>query len=114
MIDREHALPLKRQAELAGISRGSVYYLARPVSTANLALMRVIDELHLEHPFAGQPHAARHAQGARLRYRAQARGHADARSLSGILCVRHTLTYRSMYAEQGTEQNEAEERQDCR
>lgn len=53
MIDRDHALPLKRQAELAGISRGSVYYLPRPVSPADLSAMRVIDELHLEHPFAG-------------------------------------------------------------
>ena len=53
MIDSTHPLPLKRQAELAGISRGSVYYLPRPVSAADLALMRVIDELHLEHPFAG-------------------------------------------------------------
>jgi putative transposase len=53
MIDSTHRLPIKRQAELAGISRGSVYYLPRPVSAADLALMRVIDELHLEHPFAG-------------------------------------------------------------
>jgi putative transposase len=53
MIDRNHDLPVKRQAELVGISRGSVYYLPKPVSEADLALMRVIDELHLEHPFAG-------------------------------------------------------------
>ena len=53
MIDRDHELPVKRQAELVGISRGSVYYLPRPLSAADLALMRVIDELHLEHPFAG-------------------------------------------------------------
>ena len=53
MIDRSHELPVKRQAELVGIGRGSVYYLPQPVSAADLALMRVIDELHLEHPFAG-------------------------------------------------------------
>jgi putative transposase len=53
MIDRTHDLPVKRQAELVGISRGSVYYLPKPVGAADLALMRVIDELHLEHPFAG-------------------------------------------------------------
>jgi putative transposase len=53
MIDRHHDLPVKRQAELVGVSRGSVYYLPKPVSAADLALMRVIDELHLEHPFAG-------------------------------------------------------------
>jgi putative transposase len=53
MIDATHRLPIKRQAELAGISRGSVYYLPKPVSASDLALMRVIDELHLEHTFAG-------------------------------------------------------------
>ena len=53
MIEREHHLPVKRQAELVGISRGSVYYQAEPMSEAELALMRRIDELHLEHPFAG-------------------------------------------------------------
>jgi putative transposase len=53
MIDRNHRLPIKRQAELAGLSRGSVYYLPQPTSAADLALMRAIDELHLEHPFAG-------------------------------------------------------------
>jgi putative transposase len=53
MIDRSHELPLARQAKALGISRGSVYYLARPTSNADLALMRRIDALHLKHPFAG-------------------------------------------------------------
>jgi putative transposase len=53
MIDREHALSITQQAEALGISRGSVYYLPRPVSDADLKLMRRIDELHLEYPFAG-------------------------------------------------------------
>jgi len=53
MIDRSHELPIKRQAELLCISRGTVYYHPEPVSQADLALMRRIDELHLEHPFAG-------------------------------------------------------------
>lgn len=53
MIDPKHALPIKRQAELVGISRGSVYYLPKPVSDGDLALMRRIDQLHLEHPFMG-------------------------------------------------------------
>ena len=53
MIDREHDLPVTKQAEALSISRGSVYYLPRPVSAADLALMRRIDELHLEFPFAG-------------------------------------------------------------
>jgi len=53
MINREHALPITRQAQLLDMSRGTVYYLARTVSAADLALMRRIDELHLEHPFMG-------------------------------------------------------------
>jgi putative transposase len=53
MIDRSHELPLSGQAKALGISRGRVYYLARPTSDADLVLMRRIDELHLDHPFAG-------------------------------------------------------------
>nr|WP_093022778.1 IS3 family transposase [Sphingobium sp. YR768] len=53
MIDRSHALPLARQARELGISRGGIYYLPRPVPPADLAIMRRIDELHLEFPFAG-------------------------------------------------------------
>ncbi|MGV0821211.1 IS3 family transposase [Martelella sp. AMO21009] len=53
MIDREHKLSVVRQAKLLGFSRGSVYYSPRPVSDGDLALMRRIDELHLEYPFAG-------------------------------------------------------------
>ena len=53
MIDPEHDLPVKRQAEALGISRSSVYYQARPVSAEDLWLMRQIDELHLNYPFAG-------------------------------------------------------------
>ncbi len=53
MIDHRHPLPITRQATALGISRGSVYYLPRPVSESDLALMRRIDALHLEHPFAG-------------------------------------------------------------
>jgi putative transposase len=53
MIDRDHDVPIKRQAQLLGIARGTVYYHAEPISDADLALMRRIDELHLEWPFAG-------------------------------------------------------------
>ena len=53
MIDRDHPLSLVRQAKLLHISRGSVYYQPRPISETDLALMRLIDQLHLEHPFMG-------------------------------------------------------------
>ncbi len=53
MIDRTHALPISRQAAALGVSRGSVYYVPRPVSDADLALLRRLDALHLEFPYAG-------------------------------------------------------------
>jgi putative transposase len=53
MIDRTHDLPISKQAEVLNISRGSVYYLPRPVSETDLAIMRRLDRLHLEYPFAG-------------------------------------------------------------
>ena len=53
MIDKTHGLPVSRQAQELGISRGSVYYLPRPASAADLKLMRRMDELHLDYPFAG-------------------------------------------------------------
>jgi len=59
MIDRDHALPVTQQARLVGISRSSAYYQSRGVSEADLKLMRRIDELHLEHPFAGARMLAR-------------------------------------------------------
>ncbi len=53
MIDRSHDLPVARQAAVLGISRGSVYYPPRLVAASDLVLMRRIDELHLNFPFAG-------------------------------------------------------------
>ena len=53
MIDSDHHLPVVRQAQLLALSRSSVYYFPRSTSSEDLALMRRIDELHLEHPFAG-------------------------------------------------------------
>ena len=53
MIDRSHDLPIRRQAEELGLSRSTVYYRPRLVPVADLAIMRRIDELHLDYPFAG-------------------------------------------------------------
>jgi putative transposase len=53
MIDRSHELPLTRQAQILKLSRSSLYYRPHPVSAEDLAIMRRIDELHLQHPFAG-------------------------------------------------------------
>ena len=53
MIDRDHELPISKQAKLLDISRGSVYYRPKPISARNQMLMNRIDRLHLELPFAG-------------------------------------------------------------
>jgi len=53
MIDRDSKLSISRQANLLKISRGSVYYLPKPVSERDLDIMRRLDELHLKHPFMG-------------------------------------------------------------
>ncbi len=53
MIDEEHPLPKSRQAEVLEISRSSLYYVPVPLPQADLDLMRIIDKLHTEYPFAG-------------------------------------------------------------
>jgi putative transposase len=53
MIDRTHALPVARQCQLLKLARSTAYYQATPGSEATLALMRRIDERHLQYPFAG-------------------------------------------------------------
>ncbi len=53
MIDRTHELPIVRQCQILGLARSTVYYTAKSASPEDLALMRRLDELHLQHPFAG-------------------------------------------------------------
>ena len=53
MIDHAHALPVTQQCQLLEIARSSVYATPRPIAAATLAVMRQLDELHLQHPFAG-------------------------------------------------------------
>ena len=78
MIDRNHRLSVTRQARMLGISRASVYYIPRRVSEADLKLMRAMDELHLEYPFAGSRMLRDHAAPRWLRCGQEARGDADA------------------------------------
>ena len=60
MIDRGGTtLSILRQCELLGLCRSSLYYRARPISEADLLLMRRLDELHLLHPFLGARRLAR-------------------------------------------------------
>ena len=53
MIDRTHDLPVTRQCQILQLARSTAYYAPAPISAEELSLMRRIDELHLEHPFAG-------------------------------------------------------------
>jgi putative transposase len=53
MIDRNHDLPVVRQCQILELPRSTAYYRPAPESPENLALMRRIDELHLQFPFAG-------------------------------------------------------------
>ena len=53
MITPAHPLPITRQCHLLALPRSSVYYTPQPVAAVDLALMRQLDELHLEYPFAG-------------------------------------------------------------
>jgi putative transposase len=53
MIDQKHRLPVVQQCQILELARSSVYYVSQPVSAADLVLMRQIDELHLQYPFAG-------------------------------------------------------------
>lgn len=59
MIERTHELPVVRQCELLELARSTAYYQPLPVSAADLALMRRIDELHLKWPFLGTRRLAR-------------------------------------------------------
>jgi len=53
MIDRTHNLPVVRQCQILELARSTAYYTPKPTSPEDLALMRRMDELHLEYPFAG-------------------------------------------------------------
>jgi putative transposase len=63
LIDRTHALPITKQAEALGISRGAVYYVPRLPSPQDLRLMRRVDEVHLEMPWAGARGLVRQLKG---------------------------------------------------
>ncbi len=52
-IQMEHELPKTRRCELLGIARSTAYYRPEPISGADMMLMRLIDQIHLQWPFYG-------------------------------------------------------------
>lgn len=64
LIDMSNTEPLsiQRQCDLLGIARSSFYYDPVPVNERDLAVMRAIDELHLEYPFFGYRRLASHLE----------------------------------------------------
>ncbi|WEH93657.1 IS3 family transposase (plasmid) [Acinetobacter soli] len=53
LIDDSLQISVSKQAQLLKVSRGCYYYRPKPVSASDLKLMRCIDELHMQYPFAG-------------------------------------------------------------
>lgn len=53
MIQKAHKLPKTRRCELLGIARSSSYYQLKPIPEADLALMKLIDRIHMAKPFLG-------------------------------------------------------------
>ena len=65
-IHEKHELSKTRRCELLDVARSSAYYRGEPVSEADFAVMRLIDETHLQWPFYGSR---------RMRDELQERGH---------------------------------------
>lgn len=53
MIDHSHTLPVVRQCQILSLARSSAYYRPKETSARDLELMRRIDALHMNYPFAG-------------------------------------------------------------
>ena len=56
MIQADHPLAVTRRCELLDVARSTVYYRPTGISAEDLALMRLLDEIHLACPFRGGPH----------------------------------------------------------
>ncbi len=51
MVDKSYSGPINRQCGLLELNRSSYYYRPRKISAAELELMRLIDEIHMQYPF---------------------------------------------------------------
>ena len=88
-----HALPKTRRCELLEVARSSAYYRPEPVSEEDLALMRLIDEIHLQLPFYGSR---------RIRDELHERGHTVNRKR--IQRLMRQMGLRALYPRQRTSQ----------
>ena len=52
-IEENEKISIRGQCELLEVNRSTVYYKPVPESEENLAIMRLMDEHHLEHPTHG-------------------------------------------------------------
>ena len=53
MMNSESQLSMRRQCALLSLHRSTAYYERAPISDEDLALMRLLDEEYLRHPFLG-------------------------------------------------------------
>ena len=81
-IHEDHPLPKTRRCALLDVARSTAYYQPEPVSKEDLALMRLIDEIHLQYPFYGSR---------RVRDELQERGNGINRKRVQCLMLRPTL-----------------------
>lgn len=53
LVDASEDLSIREQCHLLGLPRSTLYYEGRSETPENLAIMRRLDELSLEHPVYG-------------------------------------------------------------
>jgi putative transposase len=92
-IHTEHELPKTRRCELLGVARSSAYYRPKLIANEDLALMRLIDEIHLRLPFYGSR---------RIRDELEEHGHTVNRKR--IRRLMHQMGLRALYPRQRTSQ----------
>lgn len=63
LVEANTAPSMRRQCELLGVNRSSLYYEAVEPGEEEIELMRRMDELHLKHPFFGSRMMARTLKG---------------------------------------------------
>jgi len=88
-----HPLPVQQQSQHPKLARLTVYYQPTPVSKMVLALMRLIDELHLQYPFAGVEDATQSLDAQWPNRRAATGGDIDAPLGIEALCRKPSPIY---------------------